>query len=131
MKRNININSSLLIIIFLLAVALHSIGNTEPVNDEKKSKDIYCRSDVNSDIIKYDKNKLFNTGIQGSFNKIKSGNIKNNSPLKRTKNRPNYTGIFSEKKTKSFLSNVDSEKSGSPFVNISYLKFLRISKMLC
>lgn len=24
-----------------------------------------------------------------------------------------------------------SEYSGSPFVNISYLKFLRISKMLC
>ncbi len=131
MKRNNNLNSSLLIIICLLAVALQSFGNTKHINDEKKSKKIYCRSEVNSDNINYEKNKFSIAGIQKSLNTIKSGAIKKNSPLKRTKNRPNYAGIFSEKNTKSILLNVDSEKSGSPFVNISYLKFLRISKMLC
>lgn len=132
LKQNNNINSALLIFICLLAVAQHiSFGINETVIGYKKNKNIYCGSEVNSIDFKYEKNKFCIAGIQESINTITSGNIKKNSPLKRTKNRPNYTGIFSEKNTKSILLNVDSEKSGSPFVNISYLKFLRISKMLC
>ena len=131
LKQNNNINSALLIFICLLAVAQHiSFGINETVIGEKKIKNIYCGSEVNSDDIKYEKNKFCNTGMKESLNKIKSGNINKNISLKRT-NRPNYTGIFFEKNTKSFLLNVDSEKSGSPFLNISYIKLMRISKMLC
>ena len=132
LKQNNNINSALLIFICLLAVAQHiSFGINETVIGEKKSKKIFCGSEVNSDDIKNEKNKFCNTGMKESLNKIKSGNIDKNIPLKRTKKRPIYAGIFSEKYIKCILLKVDPEKSVSSFVNISYLKFLRISKMLC
>lgn len=128
----ININSSLLICICLLSVTLQfSFEYNESYNIEKESKKIFSGNEIYSGNIKFNEKKFFITGIHESVNTIKSRYLKKINPLKRPKNRPVYIGIFPGNSFNAYLLNEISVNSRSPYINISYLKFLRISKMLC
>ena len=128
----INIISSLLICICLLSVTLQfSFEYNESNNIEKESKKIFSGSEINSGKIKFDEKKFCITGIHESVDTIKSRSLFKINPLKRPKNRLVYIGIFSGNFFNAYLLNEVSINSRFPYVNISYLKFLRISKMLC
>lgn len=65
-----------------------------------------------------------------SVRKLKFSSSTKNSPIKRIK-KPLLSEISCESYSYNYYKKAASEISGSAFANLSYLKFLRVTKMLC
>lgn len=125
---------SYILLFFICLSALLHLSVLSGSNDSdftyKKSNEIIITDELSPDIRDGDSGILLNESGNESVRKLKFSSSVKNSPIKRIK-KPLLSEISCKSFSYNYYKKAASERSGSAFANLSYLKFLRVTKMLC